>query len=209
MDFLFELDVQRGSAGYVDFFVERGTSAYQGATYDLGGSVNCAYCGSGAVYDGTRLRVEAGRVRGTVKVAAGSYDKGKGMGFDLVLDVPVTARAGGTPLANAAASAEAKALLACRAAVARKDAASRFSCFSPDNSAVRSVKDADPELFWIILSAYDPVFDMTNFTITAGRTRGEWVELSIEGVSNGTKAKGAVFLRRVAGVIKYSHSDIK
>lgn len=208
IDVRFELDDQRAGAGYVDLFLDRKTAAYQGSTYDLGGSVSCAYCAASAVADGATLRIEAGHVRGAIKVAAGSYDSGKGMGFNVTLDVPVAAPASLTPLTNAATSAEAKALQACRASAARKDDASKAQCFSPDNPAMRSTK-ADASLFWTMLRAYDPVWEMTTLTVTAGRTRGDWVELSIQGVTDGTKAKGVVYLRRTPGGIRYSHSVIE
>ena len=189
-------------------FVDKKTAAYQGTTYELGGSVSCAYCVSPEVFDASKLRIEAGHVRGTVKVAAGSYDSGKGMGIDITLDVPVAVPAQLAPLANAAASAEAKALHACRASVASKDDTARAACFSPDNPAMRSAT-ADASLFWTMLRAYDPVWEMTTLTVKGGRTRGEWVELSIEGVTDGSQAKGVVYLRRMAGAIKYSHSVIE
>ena len=203
----FELDDQRGGAGYVDLFVDRKTAAYQGATYELGGSVSCASCMDSAVADGAALRIEAGHVRGTVKIAAGSYDSGKGMGFDITLDVPVAVAPALTSLADAAESAEAKALQACRASVAKRDETAQVACFSPDNLAMRS--KTDPSLFWTMLRAYDPVWEMTTLTVTAGRTRGDWVVLSVEGVTDGSRAKGVVYLRRMAGGIRYSHSVIE
>lgn len=209
IDTLFELNAQRGQAGYLDLFVDK-TGSYQGATYELGGSVSCAYCMEPEVDKGSKLRVEAGHVRGSVKVAAGSYNKGKGMGFDVTLDVPVAVPAASSPLTNAAAGPEAKAFLACQALAAKKDETSRSTCFAPDNTAVRSpTTKQDPSLFWTMLTAYDPVFEMTGLKITKGRTRGEWIELTIEGDSGGSPAKGAVYLRRTAGVIQYSHSVIE
>ena len=209
IDTLFELDTQRGEAAYLDLFVDK-TGSYQGATYEFGGPVSCAYCMEPAVDKGAKLRTEAGHVRGTIKVPAGSYNNGKGMGFDVTLDVPVAVPIAISPLANAAAGPEAKAFLACRALAAKEDETSRTSCFTPDNTAVRSPNTKlDPSLFWTMLNAYDPVFEMTSVKITAGRTRGDWIELAIEGASNGSPAKGVVHLRRMAGVIKYSHSVIE
>ncbi len=209
IDVAFELDAQRGTAGYLDLFVDKKTGAYAGATYELGGSVSCALCMEPAVSDGSKLRIEAGHVRGTVKVAAGSYNSGKGMGFDVTLDVPIAVVAGITPLPNAAASAEAKALQACRALVAKQDDSARVSCFTPDNPGMRSIKGTDTSMFWTMLTAYDPVFEMTDFKVTGGRTRGEWVELSVEGLASGSKSKGAVYLRRTPSGVKYSHSVIE
>jgi hypothetical protein len=203
----FELDDQRAGAGYVDFFVDKTTGAYQGTTYDLGASVSCAFCMNPEVFEGSKLRIEAGHVRGAVKVAAGSYDSGKGMGINITLDVPIAVPAPLAPLAGAAASAETKAFQACRASVAQRDETAIAKCFSPDNPAMRSTK-ADASLFWTMLRAYDPVWDMATLTVTAGRTRGEWVELSINGVAGGSQAKGVVYLRRMADGIKYSHSVI-
>lgn len=208
IDTLFELDAQRGEAGYLDLFLDKKTGSYQGSTYDLGGKVSCAFCMEPAVDTGTTLRIEAGHVRGTVKVPAGSYDNGKGMGFDVTLDVPVAVPTAASPLANAAAGPEAKAFLACQALAAKKDETSRSSCFAPDNPALRSTKK-DPSLFWTMLGAYDPVFEMTSLKITKGRTRGDWIELTIEGETGGSPARGAVYLRRMAGVIQYSHSVIE
>ncbi len=208
IDLGFELDHQRASAGYVDLFLDRKTAAYHGSTYELGGGVSCAFCMDPAVFDGAKLRIEAGHVRGAMKVAAGSYDNGKGMGFNVTLDVSVAVPASLTPLPNAAASAEAKALQACRVSAAKRDDTARAQCFAPDNPAMRSSK-TDASLFWTMLRAYDPVFEMTTLTITAGRTRGDWVELSIQGVTDGAKAKGVVYLRRMAGGIRYSHSVIE
>ena len=203
IDTLFELDAQRGEAGYLDLFVDK-TGSYQGATYQFGGPVSCAYCMEPAVDAGAKLRIEAGHVRGTVKVAAGSYNKGKGMGFDVTLDVPVAVPTAVSPLANAAAGPEAKAFLACQALAAKEDETSRSSCFAPDNTAVRSpTTKNDPSLFWTMLGAYDQVFEMTSLKITAGRTRGEWIELTIDGAADGSPVQGAVYLRRMAGVIKY------
>jgi hypothetical protein len=205
IDIGFELNDQRAGAGYVDLFVDSKTGAYQGTTYDLGASVSCAFCMNPEVFDGTKLRIEAGHVRGSVKVAAGSYDAGKGMGISITLDVPITVASPLAPLANAAASAETKALQACRASVAERDETAITRCFSPANPAMRSTK-ADRSLFWTMLRAYDPVWDMTGLTVTAGRTRGEWVELSVNGVADGSKTKGVVYLRRMADGVKYSHS---
>lgn len=204
----FELDDQRAGAGYVDLHLDRKTAEYSASTYELGGSVSCALCGDSAVGNGTKFRIEAGHVRGTMKVAAGSYDKGQGMGFALTLDVPIAVAPTLTPLPNAAASAEAKALQACRASAAKRDDASKAGCFAPDNPAMRSTK-TDASLFWTMLTAYDPVWEMTTLTITSGRTRGEWVELSVEGVASGSKSKGLVYLRRTPAGIRYSHSAIE
>lgn len=209
IDVAFELDVQRGTAGYLDLFVDRKTGAYAGATYELGAGVSCAFCMEPAVSDGSKLRIEAGHVRGTVKVAAGSYKSGKGLGFDVTLDVPIAVVADLTPVPNAAASAEAKVLQTCRALVVKEDAAARTSCFTPENPALRSAKDPDPSLFWITLTAYDPVFEMTEFKVTGGRTRGDWVELAVEGAASGAKAKGLVYLRRTSSGVRYCHSVIK
>jgi hypothetical protein len=206
IDVAFELDAQRATAGYLDLFIDRATGAYAGATYNLGGSVSCGFCMEPAVSDGSKLRIEAGRVRGTVKVAAGSYDSGKGLGFDVVLDVPIAAATGITPLSNAAASAEAKALEACRALVARKDDAVRTSCLTADNPGMRSIKGADTSLFWTMLTADDPVLEMTDFKVIGGRTRGDWIELSVEGSASGSNAKGVDYLRRTPAGVKYSHS---
>ena len=74
---------------------------------------------------------------------------------------------------------------------------------------MRSTKNMDAGMFWTMLGAYDEVFEMTSLKITAGRTRGEWIELTIEGAIDSSLAQGAVYLRRMAGVIKCSHSVIK
>jgi len=42
IDVAFELDAQRGTAGYLDLFVDKKTGAYAGATYELGAGVRCA-----------------------------------------------------------------------------------------------------------------------------------------------------------------------
>ncbi len=206
IDVPFELDAQRGTAAFVDLFLDK-NGDYHGSTYDFGGTTSCAFCMEPAVSDGAKLRIEAGHVRGTVKVAAGSYDAGKGMGFDLTLDVPLNVLAGITPLANAAAGAEARALQACRALVAKNDETAMSTCFSPDNYALRTTKD--PNAFWPTLVAHDSVFEMTGLQITAGRTRGEWVELSIAGTADGSQVRGVVYLRRMAAGIRYSHSVIE
>jgi hypothetical protein len=209
IDVAFELDVQRGTAGYLDLYVDRKTGAYAGATYELGAGVSCAFCMEPAVSDGSKLRIEAGHVQGTIKVPAGSYNGGKGVGFDVTLDVPIAVVTDVTPLPNAAASAEAKVLQACRALVAKEDDAARASCFTADNPAMRSIKGTDASLFWTMLTAYDPVFEMTALRVTGGRTRGEWVELSVEGLASGANAKGLVYLRRTSSGVKYSHSVIE
>ena len=164
-----------------------------------------------AVFDGAKLRIEAGHVRGAMKVAAGSYDNGKGMGFNVTLDVSVAVPASLTPLPNAAASAEAKALQACRVSAAKRDDTARAQCFAPDNPAMRSSK-TDASLFWTMLRAYDPVFEMTTLTITAGRTRGDWVELSIQGVMDGAKAKGSstcAAWRAASGIAQRDRVDLQ
>jgi hypothetical protein len=207
IDVGFELDDQRAGAGYVDFLVDKKTGAYQGTTYDLGDAVSCAFCMNPEVFEGSKLRIEAGHVRGTVKVAPGSYDAGKGMGFDITIDLPVAVPAPLAPL-GAAASAETKALQACRAAVAQREETAITRCFLPANPAIRSTK-GDASLFWTMLRAYDPVWDMTSLTVTGGRTHGDWVELSFNGLADGSDAKGVVYLRRMPDGIKYSHSVVE
>lgn len=209
IDLAFALDAQRDTAGFLDLFVDKKTGAYAGSTYELGAGVSCAFCMEPAVFEGSKLRIEAGHVRGTVKVAGGSYNSGKGVGFDVTLDVPIAVVAGIVPLANAAASPEARALEACRALVAGRDESARTTCFTPENPAMRSAKGADASVFWPTLTAYDPVFEMTGFKVTGGRTRGEWVELSVEGESGGSSAKGLVYLRRTSTGVRYSHSAIE
>jgi hypothetical protein len=50
---------------------------------------------------------------------------------------------------------------------------------------------------------------MTERKITGGRTRGESVELSVEGVASGPSATGVVYLRRTSSGVEYSHSVIE
>lgn len=209
IDVAFELDAQRGNANYFDLLVDRKTGAYAGSSYDLGGGVSCAFCMEPAVFEGSKLRIEAGQVRGAVKVAGNSYNGGKGVGLDVTLNAPIAVISGVMPLSNAAASAEAKTLQSCRSLVARKDDSARASCFTPENPAMRSIKGSDTSGFWPTLTAYDPVFEMTDFKVTGGRTRGDWVELAVQGTASGSSSKGVVYLRRTPTGIKYSHSVIE
>jgi hypothetical protein len=208
LDYRHAVRLQRGDAKYVD--LEFGTDGrWSGASYMLGGSTNCGWCGDSAAGAKSQVRVEGGRLKGTLRVRPADYVDRDGPAVDLTLDLPILRQAAGTALAADGGEAG-RSLAACRQAVLKKDAAAaRKACFAADDPRLALLAETSEEGFWMA-GFYDrESLKLPSLKVTGGRTKGEWAELRVEGKDeSGQARKGSVYLRRGAAGWRYDHDEL-
>jgi len=209
LDFRQAVQAQRGDGTYVD--LEFGNDGHwAGASYHLGGSANCGWCGDSAAGAKSQVRVEGGRLKGTLRVRPADYSDHEGPVVDLTLDLPILRQTGGTPL-GADGGPAGKALVACRQSVLKKDAAgARTACFAADDPRLEIVANSSEDGFWMA-GFYDrESLKIPTLKITGGRTKGDWAEVLVEGKDeSGQQRKGSVFLRRGPAGWRYHHDNLE
>ena len=206
LDYRYALQAQR-SGPYVDLeFGADGRLA--GASYALGGSVNCGFCGDSAAGARSPVRIAGDRLKGTLRIQPADYMDREGPAIDLALDLPIL-RPSGTPLAAGGGEAG-KALASCRAAVLKKDAAgARKACFAEGDERLAQLAETSEEGFWLA-GFYDrETLRLPSLKVTGGRAKGEWAELAVEGKDdNGNDRQGSVYLRRGGAGWRFHHEDL-
>jgi hypothetical protein len=210
LDFAGELDRQRdlgGGGKYVDLEFGKDGS-YSGASYSLGGRSNCGWCGDSQAGAHSKVLVEAGSLRGSMRIQPADYSDGKGPAISLSLDVPVASVAGASPLPPSGGE-PAKALEACRQAVKRKQMdAVKAGCFLSGDPQLEGVENLTDEGFWMSALYGRASLKLDALKVKGGRTKGEWAELFVEGSGEEGKRSGSVFLRRAAAGWRFDHESL-
>jgi hypothetical protein len=210
IDFKGELDRQRdqgGSGTYVDLEFRKDGS-YSGASYSLGGRSNCGWCSDSQAGARSKLKLEAGSLRGSMQIQPADYRDGKGPAISLTLDLPVATVSGASPLAPSGGE-PAKALEACRQAVKRKEmAAVKAGCFLAGDAQLAETENVTEEGFWMVALYGRDSLKLDTLKVTGGRTKGDWAELSVEGSAEGGKRSGSVFLRRGPAGWRFDHESL-
>jgi hypothetical protein len=208
LDYQHAVEALRGEGPAVD--LEFGSDGqWTGASYRLGGSANCGWCGDSAAGAKSQVRIVGGRLKGTLRVQPADYSDREGPAVDLALDLPILKQTKAAAL-GAGGGEAGKALFACRAAVQKKDSAgARQACFAPDDPRLAMLSETSEEGFWMA-GFYDrETLKLPALRVTGGRTKGEWAELTVEGKDDGgSDRKGSVYLRRGAGGWRYHHEDL-
>src|SRR6185295_12839547 len=98
LDYAYAIKAQRTGTQYVD--LEFGADGHlAGASYSLGGSTNCGYCGDSAAGAKSQVRVAGDRLKGTLRIQPADYMDHEGPAVDLTLDLPILRPTGATALA--------------------------------------------------------------------------------------------------------------
>lgn len=210
LDFAGELDRQRdasGSGASVDLEF-RQDGSYSGASYSLGGQANCGWCSDSQAGAKSKLRVEAGSLRGALRVSPSDYQDGKGPAIGVSLDLPVAKVEGATPLAPGGGE-PAKALEACRQAVKRKDmAAVKAGCFLAEDPQLAGTENLTDEGFWMSALYGRASLKLASLKVEGGRSKGAWAELFVAGSGDEGQRSGSVFLRRGPAGWRFDHENL-
>jgi hypothetical protein len=208
LDYRYAVQAQRSGSQYLD--LEFGADGHlAGASYGLGGSTNCGFCGDSAAGAKSQVRVVGDRLKGTLRIQPADYMDREGPAVDLTLDLPILRASGATPLAAGGGEAG-RALVACRAAVLKKDAAgARKQCFAEGDERLAQLAETSEEGFWMA-GFYDrETLRLPALKVTGGRTKGDWAEVTVEGKDdNGNDRKGSVYLRRGPAGWRFHHEDL-
>jgi hypothetical protein len=208
----FKAQAQNSPAITLQF--DKANGAWLGSSYSLASGNGCGYCSAPDV-PGARLRLEGGTLKGRLLVKASDHSDGKGAGADIQFDLPVAGEAKATAL-GADGGDPGKALLACHAAVAKKDAAAfRTRCaIQLDVLTNAESGGGDPkealEQFWSYgLYGYD-VLRLAGLKVTAGRALATQAELLVEGrnTETDTSYKGRVFMKKTDAGWMYEREDL-
>ena len=200
---------QQDTGGHADLdFTNDGV--WRGSSYSLSGGYGCGYCSADSpAAQKTKMKFEAGRLRGSIQIKSSDYPKKDGLGVTLTLDVPVLTLTGTSPLPKNGGD-PAEVLLACQAAVKKRDkAAVRRLCFAADDAQMKLAEYVTDEGFWLVALSKRTGVKLGGTKISGGRTKGDQAELFVEGTCDGQAYKGSVYLRKSAAGWKYDHEQLK
>lgn len=204
IDFAVELDRQRGGGPSVDLEFSQDGS-WSGMSYQLGSS-RCQWCADRRAAAKSRVAIQDGTIRGTLRVQAADYREKNGPIIDLALDLAVTTLTGTSPLPPDGGE-PAKAFLACRQLVKAKDVAGvRKSCFLPDDTQLDGTRGSGGDGFWVVAFWNRDSLTLDAVKVTGGQTKSDWAELAFSGRDeSGRERKGNVLLRRGPSGWRYHH----
>jgi hypothetical protein len=188
-------------------------ASWEGSFYRLPGGASCGFCSSSSQAAQSRLRIEDGMVKGKIKTKAADDPDGNGLDIDLTLAVPIAKPSGITALPEDGGE-PAKALLACRAAIAsgsRDEVAQacteaigeRLGSFEDLVPAERAESRRNDLLFDF------PSLALPSIAIDGGRTKNDQAELKLSSTHEGDTFRGSLFLRRIEGTWRIDRDRVE
>lgn len=188
-------------------------ASWEGTAYRLPGGASCGFCSSSAQAAQSRLRIEDGMVKGKIKTKADDDPDREGLDVDLSLAVPIARPSGITELPGDGGE-PAKALLACRAAIANasRDEVGQ-ACSETIGARLDSFEDLVPEER-AESRKNDLMFDFPSLALPAisiggGRTKGDQAELNLSAGREGETYRGSLFFRRIEGVWRIDRDKVE